>query len=184
MRTRSPHQESCCGVPSREGVYHRTLQSGNFPTFIYDGAGGAVFAWYTSAPALQSFVQHIDANVRKPSRTTVPVSANASQILVEPSAAYTGKPKTSLFPARKNSVQSMSGVYAQKIDATGTRSGATTSVIVPLQVNAEVSERTVQIGNTRYKNACLPNKLVSSFDLINKSPATMKGSCQIKGRPW
>ena len=130
-----------------------TLQSGNFPTFIYDGAGGAVFAWYTSAPALQSFVQHIDANGTEAfPHNGVPVSANASQIRVEPSAAYDRQTKD-IFVSweEEDSVQSMSGVYAQKIDATGTRQWSDHGrVIVPLQVNAEVSERTVQIGNDAF----------------------------------
>ncbi len=37
-----------------------SLQFGNFPSFIGDGAGGAYFCWYTSSP-LQSSVQRINA---------------------------------------------------------------------------------------------------------------------------
>jgi len=35
-----------------------SLQFGNFPSFISDGAGGAYFAWYTTGP-LQSYVQRV-----------------------------------------------------------------------------------------------------------------------------
>ena len=38
-----------------------SLQFGNFPSFVPDGAGGAVFAWYTSSP-LQSSVQWVGAD--------------------------------------------------------------------------------------------------------------------------
>ncbi len=38
-----------------------SLQFGNFPSFIPDGAGGAYFAWYTSSP-LQSSVQRMSAD--------------------------------------------------------------------------------------------------------------------------
>jgi hypothetical protein len=36
-----------------------SLQFGEFPYFILDGSGGAVFAWYTAYPTLQVFAQHI-----------------------------------------------------------------------------------------------------------------------------
>ena len=39
-----------------------SLQFGNFPSFLPDGSGGAIFAWYTSSPALQCFAQHIRAD--------------------------------------------------------------------------------------------------------------------------
>ena len=38
-----------------------SLQFGNFPPFVTDGAGGAVFGWYETGP-LQSRAQHILAN--------------------------------------------------------------------------------------------------------------------------
>jgi hypothetical protein len=38
-----------------------SLQFGNFPTFVPDGEGGAVFAWYTSSP-LQCAVQWVAPN--------------------------------------------------------------------------------------------------------------------------
>ena len=130
-----------------------TLQSGNFPRFVYDGAGGAVFAWYTSAPALQSFVQHINADGTEAFlHNGVPVSTNASQVRVSPSASYNAQTKDILVSwEEEDPVQSMSGVYAQRIDATGTRQWTDNGLaIVPLQVNAEISESTVQIGNDAF----------------------------------
>ncbi len=38
-----------------------SLQFGNFPPFISDGAGGAYFAWYTTGP-LQCWVQRVNAS--------------------------------------------------------------------------------------------------------------------------
>ncbi len=127
-----------------------SLQLGNFPSFVPDGNGGAVFAWYSSSPSLQVHVQHIGADGTElfPHNGVVP-STNASQIRVSPSAAY--DPSTQeIFVSyeEEDSVQSMSGVYAQKFDSTGARQwGDTGLVIVPLQGNAEISERTVQIGD-------------------------------------
>jgi hypothetical protein len=130
-----------------------TLQLGNFPTFLYDGAGGAVFAWYTSAPALQAFVQHINGDGTVAFRPDgVPVSTNASQIRVTPSASYNPATKE-IFVSweEEDSFQSVSGVYAQKIDPNGMRQWGDNGVgIVPLQGNAEVFERTVQSGNNAF----------------------------------
>ncbi len=38
-----------------------SLQFGNFPDFVSDGAGGAVFSWYDTSSGLNCFAQHIDS---------------------------------------------------------------------------------------------------------------------------
>jgi hypothetical protein len=129
-----------------------SLQLGNYPAFLTDGNGGAVFSWYSSSPSLQVYVQHINsAGTEVFPHNGVVASTNASQIRVSPSADY--DPSTQeIFVSyeEENSTQSMTGVYAQKFDATGNRQWSDTGlVIVPLQNNnnAEIAERTVQIGN-------------------------------------
>ena len=98
-------------------------------------------------------MQHINADGTESfPHNGVAVSTNASQVRVEPSAAYNPQTKD-IFVSweEEDSVQSMSGVYAQRIDATGTRQWSDNGLaIVPLQVNAEVSESTVQIGNDAF----------------------------------
>ncbi len=128
-----------------------SLQLGNYPSFIPDGNGGAVFAWYSSSPSLEVHVQHLNASGVElfPHNGAVP-STNASLIRVSPSASY--DPSTSeVFVSyeEEDSLQSVSGVSAQKFDASGNRQwGDTGLVIVPLQGNdAEIFERTVQIGD-------------------------------------
>lgn len=130
-----------------------SLQLGDFPTFISDGAGGAVFAWYSSRPALQSFVQHINAGGSEAfTHNGVPVSTDTSQIRVEPSASYNPATKEIVVSwEEEDQLQSVSGVYAQKIDANGNRQWTNYGLpIVPLQANAEIFERTVQIGNDAF----------------------------------
>ncbi len=128
-----------------------SLQLGNYPSFVPDGNGGAVFSWYSSTPSLQVYVQHINsAGMEVFPHNGVVASTNASQIRVSPSVAY--RPSTQeIFVSyeEEDSFQSMSGVYAQKFDSTGTRQwGDTGLVIVPLQGNdSEIFERTVQIGD-------------------------------------
>ena len=130
-----------------------SLQLGNYPEFLSDGNGGAVFSWYSSNPSLQVYVQHINSDGAEVfPHNGVVASTNASQIRVSPSASY--DPSTQeIFVSYEelDSLQSMSGVYAQKFDASGNRQwGDTGLVIVPLQGNnvAEIFERTVQIGDS------------------------------------
>src|ERR1700688_3106074 len=66
-----------------------SLQFGNFPYFVPDGSGGAVFAWYTNSPALQCFAQHIRANGTAAfAAGGVAVSSDSINVRVAPSAAY------------------------------------------------------------------------------------------------
>jgi hypothetical protein len=126
-----------------------SLQLGNYPPFVTDSAGGAVFSWYTSSP-LQSYVQHINSDGSEAfPHNGVPVSTNASHIRVSPSAAYNASTQE-IFVSweEEDSIQSVSGVSAQKIDASGNRMWTNNGVtIVPLQSNAEIFERTVLNGS-------------------------------------
>jgi len=100
-----------------------SLQIGNFPPFVPDGSGGAVFTWYTSTPSLQCRVQRILANGSEAfAHQGVEVSTNAAQIRVSPRAAF--NPTTQeIFVAwrEQNGNQSQSALYAQKLDASGVR---------------------------------------------------------------
>ena len=69
-----------------------SLQFGNFPYFVYDGHGGAVFAWYTNSPALQCFAQHILASGAAAfPQGGAAVSSNTINVRVDPSAAYNAR---------------------------------------------------------------------------------------------
>ena len=65
-----------------------SLQFGNFPPFVADGAGGAVFGWYQVSP-LQSRAQHIlaDGSEAFP-HNGVPGSTNTAHDQVNPSVSY------------------------------------------------------------------------------------------------
>src|SRR5208282_496884 len=66
-----------------------SLQFGAYPYFVPDGKGGAVFAWYTSGPALQCFAQHILANGHEafPHNGSA-ASTNTTNVRVSPAASY------------------------------------------------------------------------------------------------
>jgi hypothetical protein len=130
-----------------------SLQLGNYPSFVPDGNGGAVFAWYSSSPSLEVHVQHIASDGTEVfAHNGVVPSTNGSQIRVSPSASYDSSTQE-IFVSyeEEDSLQSVSGVSAQKFDASGNRQwGDTGLVIVPLQGNAEIFERTVQLGDSAF----------------------------------
>jgi|CXWL01.1.fsa_nt_gi hypothetical protein len=112
-----------------------TLQFGNFPEFLPDGAGGAVFAWYTSSPALQVRVQRVLANGTELfAHNGIEASTDGTQLRSAPSAAFDGSSgDVFVFWRETNALQSLIGLYGQRFDATGTRQwGATGKVVVPL----------------------------------------------------
>jgi len=100
-----------------------SLQFGNFPPFVSDEMGGAVFAWYTSSPSLQCRVQRVLANGTEAfAHQGVEVSTNAAQIRVSPRAAFNSATQEIFVAWREQtSNQSQSALYAQKLDASGVR---------------------------------------------------------------
>jgi hypothetical protein len=115
-----------------------TLQYGNFPPFVLDGAGGAVFAWYSSSPSLQCRVQRVLANGTEAfPHNGVETSTNASRLRVSPSAAFLpASQEIVVFWTEENSTQSAWGLYGQKIDAAGARQWTDNGVeIVPVGAN-------------------------------------------------
>ncbi|WP_159913160.1 hypothetical protein [Pantoea sp. 18069] len=114
-----------------------SLQQGNFPHFVLDGQGGAVFAWYSIDPQIQVYAQHIQANGSPAfAANGVPVSTNLQQARTSPSLTY--QPSTgeiTLFWTELDSAleQHRRGLYAQKFDARGARQwGETGRTVLPL----------------------------------------------------
>ncbi len=100
-----------------------SLQFGNFPTFLHDGAGGGVFAWYTSSPSLQCRAQRILADGSEAfAHNGVEASTDGSRLRVNPSVAWSASSEEIfLFWTELNSQQSQFGLYGQKLDAVGAR---------------------------------------------------------------
>jgi hypothetical protein len=126
-----------------------SLQFGNFPYFVPDGNGGAVFAWYTSSSALQCFAQHIRANGKEafPHNGSA-ASTNGSQIRVSPAASYLASTdEVFLFWTEEDSNQVLNGVYGQKFDPKGARKWTQSGlVVVPLGNDQQIFVQNVQIG--------------------------------------
>ena len=107
-----------------------SLQFGAFPNFVTDGAGGAVFSWYSSSPSLEVFAQRVLSNGTEAfPHNGVSASTNSSQIRVAPAVAFdAAEQETFVLYEELNAGQSMSGLSAQKFDATGTRAWGSTGL--------------------------------------------------------
>jgi hypothetical protein len=126
-----------------------SLQFGEFPYFLSDGNGGAVFAWYSSSPNLQCFAQHILANGAEGfPHNGAPASTDLNNVRVAPTLSYRAAThETFLFWTEEDSNQFYNGISAQKFDSTGNRQwGNTGLVIVPLGNDSQIFATSVQIG--------------------------------------
>ncbi len=147
-----------------------SLQFGNFPHFLPDGIGGAVFAWYTSSPALQCFAQHILASGAPAFPAGgVAVSTNAADVRVAPSAAYhASTQEVFVFWTEEDSNQFVNGVYGQKFNSTGIPQwGSTGVVLVPLGADTQDFVTTVQAGT---------GALVFWVDTVSYGDATIQAT--------
>ncbi len=100
-----------------------SLQFGNFPDFVHDGSGGAVFSWYTSSPTLQCRVQRVSsAGVEFFAHNGVETATDATRVRASPAGSF--NPATEeifVFWVEANAGQSQFGVFGQKLDAVGAR---------------------------------------------------------------
>lgn len=115
------------------------IPNGTFPTFVTDGAGGAVFCWdYTfGVSSRRARVQHVmaDGSERFP-HNGVAVSANDTNNRGECLVSHDPATSDTFVVWRERTPGNsyvQSGVYAQRFDSEGTRQwGETGNVILPL----------------------------------------------------
>jgi len=100
------------------------LGNGYFPTFLSDGAGGAVFGWYEGGLDRNAFVQHVlsDGTVKFASPVSSTV-ATASRVINGAGVAYNRATSEYYLTAFEtdSSTQAQDAVLIQKFDTTGTR---------------------------------------------------------------
>lgn len=127
-----------------------SLQFGNWPSFITDRDGGAVFSWYTSSPTLQVFAQHIfTEGIAAFRHNGVAVSTDTTNVRVSPSVSYDPRTgDTYVFWTEEDSNQFTNGVSGQKLGKTGARKwGSTGRTIVPLGADAQIFVENVHTSN-------------------------------------
>jgi hypothetical protein len=146
-----------------------SLQFGNFPYFVLDGKGGAVFSWYTNDP-LQCFAQHIltDGSEAFPHNGSG-ASTNTSNVRVDPAASYRASTdEVFLVWTEEDSNQVLNGISAQKFGPKGGRKwGQTGVVIVPLGTDSQILPTNVQVGF---------GALVSWIDMAGFGNATIQAA--------
>jgi hypothetical protein len=126
-----------------------SLQFGEFPYFVSDSNGGAVFGWYTNSPTLQVYAQHILSNGTEAFGHNGSQGAiGGSDVRVSPSVSYNpATQETFLFWTEEDSQQSVQGISAQKFNSSGSLEwGSSGLVIVPLGDDAQINPQNVQIG--------------------------------------
>lgn len=130
------------------GIYNAgSLQFGEFPYFVPDGSGGAIFSWYSNSPTLQVFAQHILANGSAAfPQNGAPGATGNTDVRVSPSVSYdSSTQETFLFWTEEDSNQVFNGVYGQKFDNAGNPQwGQTGLVIVPLGNDQQLWVENVQ----------------------------------------
>lgn len=172
-----------------------SLQVGNFPYFVPDGQGGAVFSWYTSSPTLQCFAQHIlsDGSATFPKNGAL-ASTNTTQVRVDPAASYRAATnEVFLVWTEEDSNQVLNGIYAQKFGPKGGRLwGQTGLVIVPLGADQEILPTNVQIGSgvlafwidmVGYGNASIQATRLMGNGAVKCAQFPVSTAMSNKGRP-
>ena len=97
-----------------------SLQYGNFPEFIADGSGGALFTWYSTSP-LMARAQWIDES------GTVLLGSNGAAVTTESSMVHVSPAacmdlasgEVVVFWVRQNASQSQAGVHANRFNRKG-----------------------------------------------------------------
>ncbi|MDP6520579.1 MAG: hypothetical protein QF599_00705 [Planctomycetota bacterium] len=111
-----------------------SLQFGSFPTFVPDGVGGGLFAWYGTGP-LECYAQHIRADGSEAfPHNGVSGSTDTARVRVDPSISYDAdNDRTYLFWTEQNAAQTTFGLRGQLFDASGNRQWAAAgSELLPL----------------------------------------------------
>lgn len=116
-----------------------SLQFGNYPVFVPDGNGGAVFSWYGTSPALESFAQRLNAaGVEQFAHNGVSVASGAAN-RTAPAVAFDAGTQTT-FVAYNEINGASYRIGAQAFDATGSRLWGSAGVGVTNYAGAATSD--------------------------------------------
>ncbi|MFO0973727.1 MAG: dockerin type I repeat-containing protein [Phycisphaerae bacterium] len=128
-----------------------TLPVQAFPTFLPDGAGGAVFGWYESSGSTLAYVQHVNsAGIELFAHNGTPVTvATAGRMRISAGLSYDPIADESFLVWSEVTVptQNMWGVRAQRISSAGARMWGDEGVsIMPLNSNQSSFAQSVAYG--------------------------------------
>ena len=124
-----------------------SLQFGNFPTFLPDGAGGAVFAWYTTGP-LQSWAQRVNAaGAIQWGTNGIAVTTTTTKERTNPSVAFDPATQTTYVGFLDHTPNtSLYGAGAQAFDSAGNRLwGVSGATLLATQANFGTREMEAEV---------------------------------------
>jgi len=118
------------------------LQTGNFPQFVPDGNGGAVFTWYSVNAGLQCHAHWIKFNRAEAFGHDGVIVSTTARDRTAPDVAFNPLTSETFVFWREEEFPGMFGVFGQKLGATGTRLWGNGGIeIVPLT--------TTEVGSVR-----------------------------------
>ncbi|MEY3143757.1 MAG: hypothetical protein RLY21_2250 [Planctomycetota bacterium] len=111
-----------------------SLQFGNFPSFIADGAGGAYFCWYATSP-LQCYAQRVDASGAVLWGTSgIAVTTTTTDNRVSPSMVLGADNKLYVFWSQQTPNTSIYGIYGQCFAKGARQWGNSGAAVEPMSV--------------------------------------------------
>ena len=117
-----------------------SLQMGNYPKFVVDGAGGAVFGWYSTSPAFECSVQRLlKSGAEQFPHNGVSASTDASKGRVNPDVSFDPVTQETFLVYREQR-GSTSGVSAQKFGQRGKRQWTATGVIIAALGTSDIGD--------------------------------------------
>jgi len=130
-----------------------SIQDANYPEFVLDGSGGAVFSWYDVSTGLQCYVQHVRADGTEAFPHNGSATSTATtRSRVSPMAAFNRfTNETFVFWEEKNRGQTRCGVYGQKFDASGGRQWTDEGVVIePISSESFTNLRCLTEGTSAF----------------------------------
>jgi len=127
-----------------------SLQFGNFPDFVSDGSGGAVFSWYNTDGELQCYAQHVDSTGAESFPHNGSAVSTSTLERTEPDVAYDpGSASTYVFWRElQPGGTPQYGIYGQRLNATGARQWGNSGIAVAALSTAEVTSARVVLDGT------------------------------------
>ena len=144
---------------SRVAVYDGgSLQFGNFPEFVSDGSGGAVFSWYDTANSLNVYIQRLNASgLNIFTQNGFAASTNPRE-RVSPSVAFDFN-SDSIYVAwtELDNNQGSQGLYAQHINASGNRMWTDSGKAISAIDSSETSSVNAQVMDGNFAALWIEN---------------------------
>jgi hypothetical protein len=148
------HKFDAVGNPLWGSGGVRVQNAGGFgpqmrPAIVTDGAGGAFSYWYDDRTVLHAYAQHINSDGTMAWTVNGVVVSTTSDLQMNPSLVHI--PATGdvmLFYENTNSLQTIGGVYGQKINSMGVRQWGNGGIaFVPMSAEARMLIRVNLVEN-------------------------------------